>query len=251
MYHPGQRCSPPTRNAGTKTEEKSRFMKKSAVVATVLACGAVALLTGCGGASSDDSLASGTTTAAVSPTTSVVGATESPSPSASVPADGTAPADPGSPPPAAEPTPVAPGEPAPNASWDPCSIPEAELTAAGLDTATEEPIADPTYPGKQVWCRWQATDRNYTLTIGAPERTIDELVGSGEAEDVRRTEFYGRPAVQYRSVQDVDGVTCDLATARDFGAIVFHVRNNRPVPNEGDPCSDAGRLIAALVESLP
>lgn len=46
-------------------------------------------------------------------------------------------------------------------------------------------------------------------------------------------------------------MTYDLATARDSGASVFHVRNNRPVPNEGEPGSDAGRLIAALIGSLP
>ncbi|MCP2290399.1 Protein of unknown function (DUF3558) [Nocardia amikacinitolerans] len=223
-----------------------------------MACGAVMLLAGCGGTSVDSSQTpSGTTSVAASSTTSAAGRDEG----------GATPATPdkgdtesnGPAPTQAEDTPPAPtkaegSSPAPTPAesriWDPCTLPESDLTAAGLNTATKERITDATYPSWQM-CRWKSADQTFSVVIAASDRTIDDLLEPGAVHDVRRTEFYGRQVVQYRYVADTHRQTCDIGTPAEYGSIVFAVRNIRVQTDVGNPCQDANRLGAALFRSLP
>jgi hypothetical protein len=209
-----------------------------------MACGAVMLLAGCGGTSVDASqTSSGTTSVAGSTITTSPGRDEGRT-TAAAPDRGDA--ESGGP----APTRVDDRSPAPGSYWDPCSIPESDLTAAQLNTATKERITDATYPAWQM-CRWRSTDQTFSVVIAASDRTIDDLLEPGTYQDLRRTEFYGRQVVQYRSVADVHKLGCDIGTPAAFGSIVFAVRNIRVQTDVGDPCADANHLGAALFRSLP
>ncbi|MEV6392914.1 DUF3558 family protein [Nocardia xishanensis] len=223
-----------------------------------LAGAAVLLLAGCGGTSGDGSQASsGTTSVASSATTSAAGRAEGGATAAPGDAEpgGPAPtrADGGSPAPtAAEPptSPVATSQPAADSYWDPCTLPESDITAAGLNAATKERIPDPNHPAWKM-CRWQAADQTYSVVIAASDRTTEDLLEPGTYQDLRRTEFYRRQVVQYRSVQDTHKLGCYIGTPATFGSIVFTVRNTRIQTDVGDPCADANHLGAALFRSLP
>lgn len=148
------------------------------------------------------------------------------------------------PPATPEPTPAAGG------IWDPCTLPDAELTAAGLNVGSETRLPDPTVPSRRI-CRWQAADGTYELVAGASERSIDDLLAPGTYQDLRRTEFYGRQVVVYRSVQDTNMLGCYVGTPAAFGSIVFTVRNTTPQKDASQACANANRLAAKLFTSLP
>ncbi|WP_227980032.1 DUF3558 family protein [Nocardia spumae] len=232
-------------------------------------CGAALVLAGCSSAPASTSATSGGTSAhpagattamaasaAAFPTT-VRGDGESAGPpttqlTADPPAPGItsvttspAPANPVTTSPAA-----AAGDVAAETTWDPCSLPDADIAAAGLNTITLARISDPTNPAHRM-CQWYAADGSFELVIGSSERTIDDLLAPGTYKDLRRTEFRGRQVVIYRSVQDTHNLGCMIGTPATFGSIGFTVRNTRVQTDVGDSCADANRLGARLFGSLP
>ncbi|WP_084488628.1 DUF3558 family protein [Nocardia niwae] len=238
------------------------------------------LLAGCETASSEKTsptpggTASATNTVAAPTTARAGGESAAPEPTrveAGTPAPGTpapgAPAPdapaPGAPAPdAPAPGTAAPGTPAPGSPaatptdspaspfWDPCTLRDSDLSAAGLDTSTKTRISDATFPTWQM-CKWQSIDRTFQLVIAASDRTIADLLEPGTYQDLRRTEFAGRQVVQFRSVADTHKLGCEVGTPAAYGSIVFAVRNTRIQTDVGDPCADVNRVGAALFRSLP
>ncbi|MFI6868499.1 DUF3558 family protein [Nocardia sp. NPDC050406] len=147
-------------------------------------------------------------------------------------------------------SPVATTSASAGAFWDPCTLPDSDLSAAGLNTATETRLTDAAFPTWQM-CKWQSTDATFELVIASSDRTIDDLLAPGTYYDLRRTEFYGRQLVQFRNVADTHKLSCDIGTPADFGSIVFAVRNIRVQTDVGNPCQDANRVGARLFNSLP
>ncbi|MGW4124704.1 DUF3558 family protein [Nocardia sp. NPDC004711] len=133
--------------------------------------------------------------------------------------------------------------------WDACSMSETALAAAGLNTAskTRMPTSAPTWQA----CRWQSADQTFELVLTATDETVDDQLTPGHYQDVRRTAYYGRDVIVYRSVQDTNKLGCYVATSAPFGSVVFTVRNVRVQTGEGEPCAEANRLGAALTRSLP
>ncbi|WP_196054741.1 DUF3558 family protein [Nocardia aurantiaca] len=220
-----------------------------------MACGVMTLLAGCDGASEDASPTSGGTTsatgalterttvpadrggAAPAPTTGTPAITASGS-SAATGSDG--------PPATVSQSPA----PAKDAFWDPCSLPESDITAAGLNPASKSRISDSTYPTWQM-CKWLSADQTFELVIASSDRTIDDLLEPGTYQDLRRTEYYGRQIVQYRSVADTNKIACDFGTPATFGSIVFAYRTAGGKPNGTDTCAKGNEVGARLFRSLP
>ncbi|MFC9996602.1 DUF3558 family protein [Nocardia sp. NPDC127526] len=147
---------------------------------------------------------------------------------------------------------TAPGSPAASAvdspagtSWDPCSLPESDLAAAGLDTSTETRVSGSKYPA----CTWQSTDGTFETTIVASGDSMDAVLEPGTFHDLRRTEYYGRQMVVFRSVADSNQLGCHIATPAGSGSIVFTVR--RAKAGTANACHDVQRVGAALFNSLP
>ncbi|GAB4588810.1 DUF3558 family protein [Nocardia sp. IFM 10818] len=153
---------------------------------------------------------------------------------------------------APDPTEADPGGPATSAvdspagaSWDPCSLPESDLAAAGLDSTTETRVSGSKYPA----CTWQSTDGTFETTIVASGDSMDAVLEPGTYHDLRRTEYYGRQMVVFRSVADSNQLGCHIATPAESGSIVFTVR--RAKPGTANACHDVQRVGAALFNSLP
>ncbi|MBL1076001.1 DUF3558 domain-containing protein [Nocardia sp. 2] len=132
-------------------------------------------------------------------------------------------------------------------SWDPCTLSESALSAAGLDLSTEARVSPSTYPS----CKWQSTDRTFELIIVASGDSMDTVLEPGTYTDLRRSEYYGRQFALFRSVADSHKVGCHIATPSATGSIVFTVRNTRVATDYGEPCNDAQRVGAGLFNSLP
>ncbi|WP_083894716.1 DUF3558 family protein, partial [Nocardia tenerifensis] len=171
-----------------------------------------------------------------------------PAPGVPAPAPGDPAPAPGAP--APEKPAATPAPPAADAIWDPCTLPESNISAAGLDPATKKRLNYPDYPSWRM-CQWQATDRSFELVIGATAKTTDDLLAPGTYKDLRRTEYYGRQVVQYRSVQDTHLRTCNVATPAPYGSTEFAVRTTKVQTDDFDSCADANKLGAALFRSLP
>ncbi len=137
-----------------------------------------------------------------------------------------------------------------DALWDPCSLPESKISAAALDTSTKKRLTNPDRPTWRM-CQWQAIDRSFELVIGTSTRTIDDLLEPGTFQDLRRTEYYGRQVVLYRSVQDTHKRTCNIGTPAPFGSTELAVRTTKIQTDAFDSCADVQRMGAALLTSLP
>ncbi|MFE3261789.1 DUF3558 family protein [Nocardia sp. NPDC059091] len=224
----------------------------------MVACGAAVLLAGCGTTTSVDSspnpsrFVSATSAAATTRARTDAGsARPQPGP---VDDDATTPAA-TAPPGTSAPVTAAPGGPlattvsAAGVVWDACSMSETALAAAGLNTAskTRMPTSAPTWQA----CRWQSADQAFELILTATDETVDDQLTPGHYQDVRRTAYYGRDVIVYRSVQDTNKLGCYVATSAPFGSVVFTVRNVRVQTGDGEPCAEANRLGAALTRSLP
>jgi hypothetical protein len=100
-------------------------------------------------------------------------------------------------------------------------------------------------------CKWSSADQTFELVIASSDRTVDDLLAPGTYQDLRRTEFYGRQVVQYRSVADTNKIACDIGTPAEFGSIVFAFRTAGGKPNGVDPCAKGNEVAARLFRSLP
>ncbi|OBA41500.1 hypothetical protein A5789_14380 [Nocardia sp. 852002-51101_SCH5132738] len=215
------------------------------------------LLAGCDATSDNTAPTPGRTTsvaatAAGLPATAAVGggftAAPAPPPEAGAPAP---PPDAGAPVTAPPGTPAATtAAPAAAAFWDPCSLPDSEIAAAGLNAAGKSRLSDSTYPTWKM-CKWSSADETFELVIASSDRTVDDLLAPGTYQDLRRTEYYGRQWIQYRSVEDTNKIACDIATPAEFGSIVFAFRTAGGKRNGVDTCAKGNEVGARLFRSLP
>lgn len=140
-------------------------------------------------------------------------------------------------------------EPAAGAIWDPCTLPDSDVFAAGLDPATEQRITDAAFPNWRM-CKWQGADRTFELVLGASDRTVGTVLEPGTFYDLRRTYYYGREVAQYRNVADTHKLNCYMVTPATYGTVEFNLRNTRLHTDVGDVCENAGAVGAALLNSL-
>ncbi|WP_306360876.1 DUF3558 family protein [Nocardia sp. CC227C] len=214
--------------------------------------GAALALAGCTTDSTGGAPAPGGTTTATTDTPTTVpgdGGTAAPEPTrADTPAPDPAPVDS----PVSEPTrphSTAPAttttEAASGAFWDPCSIPESELVAVGLDPATEVRMAESMFAA----CEWQSTDRTFELILTHSGDSMDYVLTPGNYKDLRRSEYYGREFAVFRAASDSDNTGCLIVTPAEAGSFVFTLRNSQP--DGEDACLTIQRVGTGLFHSLP
>ncbi|WP_373454828.1 DUF3558 domain-containing protein [Rhodococcus sp. 05-2254-6] len=137
--------------------------------------------------------------------------------------------------------------------WDPCTIPDSAVEAAGLDVGSKESGARGiTEIANWKVCSWNNPEPNSWYLLGI----FSSLTSS--IEDVRQNERFQRftkdPALGgerfLRSGQD-GSESCGLAYEVD-GGVVYFVLDKRVVRDAlGDPCSEVGRTAMALRSSMP
>lgn len=145
----------------------------------------------------------------------------------------------------AETTKAQAGEP----TFDPCSIPEDALRAAGVDPATQSrDIVGVKQPGWSL-CRWRGPD--YFVTIFAAGRPLDDILANPRFHDVTPVDVDGREAFTVRESNDTRNEYCDVAFPSGPDAIMIKSTYFKGLPASDSPCPLAVRNAEALAPSIP
>ena len=135
--------------------------------------------------------------------------------------------------------------------WDPCTLPDSALSAAGLNTATKEKdVAGVAFEGWKV-CKWlDTTKKAYSLTVGSTNHTLEEARARTDYTDYVDTTVASHRALQSRPVGTARDA-CYLSVQVPQGMVEFQVRVRVAAKDTVDPCTEAQRLAASLAEHLP
>ncbi|QKT09467.1 DUF3558 domain-containing protein [Rhodococcus sp. W8901] len=137
------------------------------------------------------------------------------------------------------------GEP----QFDPCSIPDDALRAAGVDPATQSrDIVGVKQPGWSL-CRWRGPD--YFVTVFAAGRPLDDILANDRFHDVTPVDVDGRSAFTVRESNDTRNEYCDVAFSSGPDAIMIKSTYFDGLPASDSPCPLAVRNGAALAPSIP
>lgn len=155
--------------------------------------------------------------------------------------------------PIAAPTSSVVATPVADEPWDPCTIPDSAVEAAGLDVDSKESGARGiTEIANWKVCSWNNPEPNSWYLLGIFSSSTSSI------EDVRQNErfqqFTEDPALGgerfLRSGQD-GSESCGLAYEVD-GGVVYFVLDKRVVRDAlRDPCTEVGRTAMALRSSMP
>ena len=139
-----------------------------------------------------------------------------------------------------------------SAPWDPCTLPDSAISAAGLNpTSKEKDVVGVGFDGWKV-CSWRADAKWYDFSILSGQQVT--------LEDVRKRPDYGgfaprsvgtHQGIQFRDVGDSDNLECYIAIGLPQGVAMFKVLTRYGVPGAGDPCGEVGRVTDGLAQNLP
>ncbi|MBF6333610.1 DUF3558 family protein [Nocardia transvalensis] len=142
--------------------------------------------------------------------------------------------------------------PVSNTSWNPCSLPDADIAAAGLNPARK--VADTgtygtKFPGWDV-CGW-LSDSWYSLNVFSTNaHTFDEVVHNTRLfRDPRPVTVGDRAAVLLPSA--IDPQVCNVAVDTSSGPVQFEVDAKASADTPGDSCAEATRIAGVLAKDLP
>ncbi|MGS2806056.1 DUF3558 domain-containing protein [Nocardia sp. MW-W600-9] len=135
--------------------------------------------------------------------------------------------------------------------WDPCTLPDSALSAAGLNTSTKEKdVAGVAFEGWKV-CAWQDGKKTYTFTAASGKHTLDEARSRTDYTGYVDTTVGSFKALQSRPVGASNDLACYLSIEVSGGMVDFSVGNRVSAKNPGDPCAEVRRLSEAFVSYLP
>lgn len=96
--------------------------------------------------------------------------------------------------------------------WDPCSIPDDAVRAAGLRTETknnESPVGSNSLPEGWKICYWDSAKGWYRLTVHSTSHTIDQVKSDGRVKQPQTVNVGGKQGFQYLDKHD-NGI-CSVA----------------------------------------
>ncbi|WP_037161429.1 DUF3558 domain-containing protein [Rhodococcoides fascians] len=140
-------------------------------------------------------------------------------------------------------------------TFDPCTIPDTTITAAGLDPASKDSMADKGYttPGWTI-CGWEgpAGEPWYSISVYAsPTHTIEEVREDSRYLNMLEIEVADRSAVRYESTVAPRGEICDLAFATNSGLIKVSALKNGSSDTTGDLCAIVSDHTERLSSAIP
>lgn len=136
------------------------------------------------------------------------------------------------------------------ALWNPCTeIPDASLTAAGVDPKTEEKgVGGVAQPGWEI-CGWDG--RQYSLTVYSTAKGVEQFETKPGNVDFRDVTIAGRQGRQFRVEGASKKFNCDTVFPTAQGVIQLQVLNSPLEDDLDDPCNYLARVGAILVPTFP
>ncbi|MEH6795294.1 MAG: DUF3558 domain-containing protein [Rhodococcus sp. (in: high G+C Gram-positive bacteria)] len=137
--------------------------------------------------------------------------------------------------------------------WDPCTIPDSAVEAAGLDVGSKSANLFGEAPISTDWmtCIWTDPDPGswYFLGMFSSAHNLRYVQANDQFDSFTAADEDG--FVQFRRTAKYDEVSCGIAY-EVTGGIVYLILDGRAgrVPM-GDPCSEIGRITKSLQTSLP
>ncbi|MEV0062869.1 DUF3558 domain-containing protein [Nocardia sp. NPDC050718] len=135
--------------------------------------------------------------------------------------------------------------------WDPCSLPDSAIDAAGLKAGSKESgAAGVDFTGWKV-CNWNDQGRKYGLAVMSSERSLAEVRQRTDYSEWNTLTIGSRAALEFRPVGAIHDQTCFVAVEVPAGTVVFKVQNRYSAVGALPPCSEAQRVSGALAQYLP
>ncbi|MBF6448780.1 DUF3558 domain-containing protein [Nocardia elegans] len=143
-------------------------------------------------------------------------------------------------------------DPASNTAWNPCSIPDADIAAAGLNPAKKLPDTGKygqKFPGWDI-CGW-LSDSWYSLSVySTNSHTFNEVAGNTILfRNPQSVTISDRKAVLLHSADDPESCTIVFDIVKS--PVQFEVNAKASADTPGDSCSEVSRIAGILVKDLP
>lgn len=139
-----------------------------------------------------------------------------------------------------------------NTAWNPCSIPDADIAAAGLNPERRQADTGKhgtKFPGWDI-CGW-VSESWYAINVySTSSHTFDEVIhNTNNFSNPRDTTVSGRSAVMLDSLTVPGG--CDLAFNASSGPVILEVTSKPSADNPGNACAEATRIAQVLLKNFP
>lgn len=142
--------------------------------------------------------------------------------------------------------------PVSNTGWNPCSIPDADLSAAGLNPDKRFADTDKSgqkFPGWDI-CGWDSNSWYGIDVYSTNAHTFDEVIhNTNNYENPRPISIAGRHATMLDPLSIPDGCTIVFSTVA--GPIQFELNPKLSADAVGDSCVEITRIADVLVKDLP
>jgi hypothetical protein len=143
--------------------------------------------------------------------------------------------------------------PASNTAWNPCSIPDVDISAAGLNPGTKSVGSGGVrFPGWDI-CTWLSTSWYAVEVYSTNAHTFDEVVhNTTNFQNPRPATVDGRSAVMLDPLNIPQG--CSLVFDATSGPVEIDLDPKLSAQNTGtvgDSCAEVTRIAGALLKDLP
>ncbi|WP_252342048.1 DUF3558 domain-containing protein [Rhodococcus sp. 14-2483-1-2] len=137
--------------------------------------------------------------------------------------------------------------------WDPCTIPDSAVAAAGLDVGSKSTNLFGDAPLSDDWktCIWTDPDPEswYFLGVFSSLHDLAYLKANEQFGDFTSPDSAG--AVQFRRTASYEEVSCGVAYEVHGGVVYFILDGRAGREPRGEPCSEIGRVTESLQANLP
>ncbi len=135
--------------------------------------------------------------------------------------------------------------------WDPCTLPDSALSAAGINPATKKhDVAGVDFEGWKI-CGWKDAANTYNFSAASTTHSLSEARNRSDYTDFVDTTVGGHKALQSRPAGSAHDLTCYLSIEVGRGVVEFDVANRASVKTTGDACAEVQRLTEAFVPFVP
>jgi len=138
-------------------------------------------------------------------------------------------------------------------AWDPCTIPDEAIEAAGLAVETKKATLIGERPISPDWstCFWRnpLPESWYHLGVFSSVFSLDYLRDEGPFEQFTAVE--GFDGLRFQRKIKYDEVSCGIAIGHDKGVIYLMLDGLARTESLADPCVEVERLARSLRLSLP